>query len=216
MTVYIGPNGERRVDVGRLPRSEAKQLRRLARGKRGGGRMSTVGEAVRHRRGDKVPVTTGGRAPRRVQLSREPGWKTSPSTIRVDAYSRWGNPFEGEYRSVNKFVAFLLTSPDRVYVRDGKTTVYPSDEAIKQDLGGYDLGCFCDLGEGCHADILIKIANGRRWPRRRANRSPQWSQRPAAPALTTTEGEAHHDEDRERGRPLADQPMGTADPWSPA
>lgn len=134
--------------------------------------MSAAVEDAR-RPGGKLPAAAQGRAPRRVQLSREPGWKTSPSTIRVDGCGRWRNPFEGEPFSVNKFIAFLLTSPDRVYVHDGKTTVYPSNEAIRRDLGGFDLACFCDWRERCHGDVLIKIANGRRWPRRRPNRTPR-------------------------------------------
>jgi len=27
-------------------------------------------------------------------------------------------------------------------------------------LAGYDLACWCDLGQPCHADVLLELANG--------------------------------------------------------
>ena len=32
-------------------------------------------------------------------------------------------------------------------------------EQIKKDLKGKNLSCWCKIGEPCHADILLKIAN---------------------------------------------------------
>ena len=34
------------------------------------------------------------------------------------------------------------------------TTAY-----IRKELSGKDLACWCPLGEPCHADVLLKIAN---------------------------------------------------------
>lgn len=33
-------------------------------------------------------------------------------------------------------------------------------ETIKQELVGKNLACWCGIGKTCHADILLKIANG--------------------------------------------------------
>ena len=29
----------------------------------------------------------------------------------------------------------------------------------RKELKGLDLGCYCDLDEPCHADVLLKLAN---------------------------------------------------------
>ena len=36
---------------------------------------------------------------------------------------------------------------------------YPSDSAIRQQLGGRDLVCWCPVGSPCHRDVLLEIAN---------------------------------------------------------
>ena len=33
-------------------------------------------------------------------------------------------------------------------------------ELARRELKGLDLGCYCDLDQPCHADILLRIANG--------------------------------------------------------
>ena len=35
----------------------------------------------------------------------------------------------------------------------------PSKETIIAALRGKDLGCWCKIGEPCHADVLLEIAN---------------------------------------------------------
>ena len=37
----------------------------------------------------------------------------------------------------------------------------PSREAIRRELGGHNLACWCRPGTPCHADVLIEIANER-------------------------------------------------------
>jgi hypothetical protein len=31
--------------------------------------------------------------------------------------------------------------------------------AARKELRGFDLGCYCDLDEPCHADVLLRLAN---------------------------------------------------------
>jgi len=69
--------------------------------------------------------------------------------------TRWGNPFtaaDAGSRAAS-VVAFrgLLASPSR--------RGYPSDEEIRAHLAGRDLACWCAVGQPCHADVLLEIAN---------------------------------------------------------
>lgn len=36
----------------------------------------------------------------------------------------------------------------------------PSITRIRHDLAGRNLACWCRLGEPCHGDVLLKLANG--------------------------------------------------------
>jgi hypothetical protein len=40
-----------------------------------------------------------------------------------------------------------------------RRVTYPSDEQMRAELAGRDLLCHCPLGQPCHADVLIEIAN---------------------------------------------------------
>jgi hypothetical protein len=31
---------------------------------------------------------------------------------------------------------------------------------IRSELAGFDLACWCKLGDPCHADVLLELANG--------------------------------------------------------
>ena len=37
---------------------------------------------------------------------------------------------------------------------------YPDVATIRADLAGWDLCCWCALGEPCHVDVLLSLANG--------------------------------------------------------
>lgn len=36
----------------------------------------------------------------------------------------------------------------------------PTLERIRAELRGHDLACWCPLGQPCHADVLLELANG--------------------------------------------------------
>jgi hypothetical protein len=42
---------------------------------------------------------------------------------------------------------------------EGDLPDYPVEQ-IRTELAGKDLACWCPEGEPCHADVLLKIANG--------------------------------------------------------
>jgi hypothetical protein len=92
--------------------------------------------------------------PKRIQRERTKGWRTPPNTIYVGRgkgeYGKWGNPNE----SKDKFVAviqyvswFLPTAPPGFF------------EEVRSELKGKNLMCWCKLGNICHADVLLWIAN---------------------------------------------------------
>lgn len=99
--------------------------------------------------------------PPRVQLSRAKGWRMPPNTVKVDRTTRWGNPavigkpFEGD---VVEDALHAVT-----IFRDGikyECEPFPKVEAIQSALRGKSLACWCKLGDPCHADVLLEIANG--------------------------------------------------------
>lgn len=77
--------------------------------------------------------------------------------VYVGRPSRWGNPFPvPEYCSrteeffrqdaVEKFRAWLAGQDEL-------------QAAIREQLAGRDLACWCRLDMPCHADVLLEVAN---------------------------------------------------------
>lgn len=90
--------------------------------------------------------------PERVQLSRAKGWKMPQNTAKVDRSTRWGNPnlvsHHGQAGAVRRFEAELRSGILRFSVED-----------VRRELRGKNLACWCKLGEPCHADVLLQVAN---------------------------------------------------------
>ena len=83
------------------------------------------------------------------------------NTVKVDRSTKWGNPFiPGE----------PIPRQRGKKVRDKRHSVSlyaesaPADkklvDAAKTELRGKNLACWCALDEPCHADTLLKLANG--------------------------------------------------------
>lgn len=107
---------------------------------------------------------------RRVQMTRARPWRCHhPDAVIVARPGKWGNPFavgknlcsdsaggftctaiETRRQAVDAFKAMLCVA-DRNY---------PSNAEIVAELAGRDLACWCPLEAPCHADVLLKIANG--------------------------------------------------------
>jgi hypothetical protein len=100
--------------------------------------------------------------PRRIQLSRERGWRMPAGAVSVARPTRWGNPYRvkptrGRGGSVDWMVA-TRESPDGIY------TFCCEEDAIRlaldlAPLRGHDLACWCPLSWPCHADVLLELAN---------------------------------------------------------
>jgi len=87
-------------------------------------------------------------------LSRAAGWRMPENTVKVDRSTRWGNPFRvGEdgistpAASIRACRAWLAAHPE---VR----------RAARESLAGKNLACWCPLDGPCHADVLLRAANG--------------------------------------------------------
>lgn len=109
----------------------------------------------------------------RIRLSRARGWRKPPGTIVVARPGPWGNPFiVGKYGTAAECVAqFTLLAQGFIDIgspqacTDAQIATATRIRDHIHDLAGHDLGCWCQLGKPCHADVLLDIAAGRA-PRR--------------------------------------------------
>jgi len=104
-------------------------------------------------------------APIRIQRQRTRGWRMPPNTLYVGRGSRWGNP-----RRVGMYVGYKAADAVADYrrwiERDPSTWSYdnvygkpPTVDEIRAALAGKNLACWCALGQPCHADVLLELAN---------------------------------------------------------
>lgn len=112
-------------------------------------------------------------APKRIQLSREKGWRLPDNAVKVDRSTQWGNPYRvGERMSMpmaRRWGWEISPRGQKIVCEDAKEAVrrfahcVQWDEAIhgyiRDQLGGRDLACWCALDAPCHADVLLTIAN---------------------------------------------------------
>jgi hypothetical protein len=105
--------------------------------------------------------------PKRIQRKRMKGWKLPDGAVCVTRPGKWGNPFTvmPNARPGAKVGGALgyqavSTVEDAIECFRAMFDVRPDMTKVAQDeLRGKDLACFCKLGEPCHADVLLEIAN---------------------------------------------------------
>jgi hypothetical protein len=100
------------------------------------------------------PWTPPPGLPRRVRRSRRAGARLPAGAVCVTRPGRWGNPFTGP-AAAETFCAFLAARRAGA----GGDVPYPSDEQIRDELGGRVLACWCALDRFCHCDVLLAVAN---------------------------------------------------------
>jgi hypothetical protein len=119
--------------------------------------------------------------PRRIQRRRLLGWRKPKGAIYVGRGSRWGNPIKvgkdsvirGDLGGMEAEMTLLADTPQqavdlyRRYVTTGLVDPLgvirfrsPIAQDIRRELAERDLMCWCPLGQPCHADVLLEIANG--------------------------------------------------------
>lgn len=129
--------------------------------------------------------------PRRIQRRRTKGWRKPDGTVYVGRGSRWGNPatqvrmpaldgseweHEGRlgktsgqrhaYVHPDKTVTWHLVqdaTPEQAVEMYRRFLARRPDlaEAVRTELVGRDLMCWCPPGQPCHADVLLELANER-------------------------------------------------------
>jgi hypothetical protein len=79
-----------------------------------------------------------------------------PNTIYVGRPTVWGNPYAAGAQLLNgeKLTAAKSVELYRQHVRE----VF-DPETIRTRLAGKNLACWCPLGQPCHADVLLELAN---------------------------------------------------------
>lgn len=99
--------------------------------------------------------------PKRIQRKRTKGWRMPEVAVYVGRPTRWGNPFpilsevrgaaltSLRRRATEAFAAYVIEAP----------WAPEFAEAVRTELRGKDLACWCPLDQPCHADVLLQIAN---------------------------------------------------------
>ncbi|KUN34808.1 hypothetical protein AQJ30_27430 [Streptomyces longwoodensis] len=121
--------------------------------------------------------------PRRLQRRRTKGWRAPASAVYVGRGSRWGNPFmlapaasqrgglldmwavEYKGRKLGRWDDSAAARADAVdrYSRWIRETGQADLVAqARRELAGRDLMCWCKTTDPCHADVLLRLANGGR------------------------------------------------------
>ena len=100
--------------------------------------------------------------PERIQRKRTKGWKMPPNTVNVTRPGRWGNPYYvGMFRDYD--AAMAVADFEKWIGGDVGARVWagkpPTKEDIREELAGKNIACWCALGQPCHGDVLLKIAN---------------------------------------------------------
>lgn len=118
--------------------------------------------------------------PERIQLRRTKGWRLPPGAVKVDRSTDYGNPFRVEQVLVppgwkvvapsGRVLALRASKADalavavqefRAFITSGQLTAQRRRIAARENLRGRDLACWCPIGQPCHADVLLEIANER-------------------------------------------------------
>lgn len=120
--------------------------------------------------------------PERIQHKRVKGWRMPANTIYVGRGSRWGNPFSLDvvhHAAVCGLMSngeppdlrcdeILPTEPWAVTCAEAACVLYRGlirhapegrRRAFLEPLRGYNLACWCEIGDPCHADVLLEFAN---------------------------------------------------------
>lgn len=118
-------------------------------------------------------------SPIRIQRRRTKGWRAPDGAVYVGRPTLYGNPFQVAH--VGKaWLVYIDTAPGmtgrliaeiaderearRIAVENFRSmlrTPGGSEQAefFAQKLAGRDLMCWCPIGQPCHADVLLELAN---------------------------------------------------------
>src|SRR5579864_7846742 len=103
--------------------------------------------------------------PIRVQLSRRRGWRMPSDTAKIDRSTKWGNPFKVGETALHPRTGKDVTVESRemaialfeLYIATASGEKIAA--AARAELRGKNLACWCKLGQRCHGDVLLAVAN---------------------------------------------------------
>lgn len=104
--------------------------------------------------------------PERLRRSRAKGARLTASNglpiVVVSRPSRWGNPFPIDTSKPAAEVARQRAQSIQNFERalNGSRLRFTKDE-VRRELRGKNLACWCPLDGPCHADVLLRVANGK-------------------------------------------------------
>jgi hypothetical protein len=85
-------------------------------------------------------------------MSRRKGWRKPANTAYAGRPGKFGNPFHaqehGRERAAELYGQWIQEAGQRGLLMEARLA-----------LRGKNLGCWCRLGEPCHADILLRLVN---------------------------------------------------------
>jgi hypothetical protein len=97
--------------------------------------------------------------PVRVQRKRVKGWKMPENTIYVGRPGKFGNPYKvGDKNDMGEDVTMEMALEYYEFYLKRKYKEYLPE--FLKPLKGKNLACFCPLDKPCHADVLLRLANG--------------------------------------------------------
>ena len=112
--------------------------------------------------------------PKRIQRKRTKGWRMPPNTVSVTRPGPYGNPYtikgarEAGYQGTDAELAQFCVDAFRKDWMDAlkSANTQPCNPPMPfgkpiylGQLRGKNLACFCPLGQPCHADVLLELAN---------------------------------------------------------
>lgn len=97
--------------------------------------------------------------PERIQLKRTKGWRMPENTVKVDRSTRWGNPDKAEVFGAPLAVRLFKARFEPGGFGSGPIHAIITADVIRRELRGKNLACWCAVGDPCHADVLLEIAN---------------------------------------------------------
>lgn len=96
-----------------------------------------------------------GNKPVRIQRKRVKGWRMPPNTKSVTRPGKWGNPTA----TADNYRLWVTGKLELFDLATNAPLAPPTVEAIRRELRGFNLACFCKDGAACHADVLLELAN---------------------------------------------------------
>lgn len=104
-------------------------------------------------------------APTRVQRKRAKGWRMPPGAVYVGRPGPLGNPFvPGVEVQISKYMKQTAGTVEGsvILYRQHIEHEIANNRSVRQKvegLRGRTLVCWCRVGDPCHADVLLEIAN---------------------------------------------------------